>query len=63
MAVKVNFNEAAAQTHTALIRNERLMNKSLLRLSTGMRILNASDDSAGMFISDMLSTVAKGYDQ
>lgn len=63
MAVKINFNEAAAQTHTALIRNERLMNKSLLRLSTGVRILNASDDSAGMFIADMLSTIAKGYDQ
>jgi len=63
MAVKINFNEAAAQTHTALIRNERAMNKSLLRLSTGVRILNAADDSAGLFIADMLSTVAKAYDQ
>ncbi len=63
MAVKINFNEAAAQTHTALVRNERLMNKSLLRLSTGMRILNAADDSAGLFIADMLGTVAKAYDQ
>ncbi|MGC9017332.1 MAG: flagellin, partial [Caldimicrobium sp.] len=63
MAVKINFNEAAAQTHTALIQNERAMNKSLLRLSTGMRILNAADDSAGLFIADMLGTVAKAYDQ
>lgn len=63
MAVKVNFNEAAAQTHTALLRNERAMNKSLLRLSTGMRILNAADDSAGLFIADMLGTVAKAYEQ
>ena len=63
MAVKINFNEAAAQTHSALIRNERAMNKSLLRLSTGVRILNAADDSAGLFIADMLSTVAKAYDQ
>ncbi|WP_022855030.1 flagellin [Thermodesulfobacterium thermophilum] len=63
MAVKINFNEAAAQTHTALLRNERAMNKSLLRLSTGVRILNAADDSAGLFIADMLGTVAKGYDQ
>jgi flagellin len=39
------------------------MNKSLLRLSTGMRILNAADDSAGLFIADMLGTVAKAYDQ
>ncbi len=63
MAVKINFNEAAAQTHTALIRNERLMNKSLLRLSTGVRILNASDDSAGLFIADMLGTVAAALEQ
>jgi flagellin len=63
MAVKINFNEAAAQTHTSLVRNERAMNKSLLRLSTGVRILNAADDSAGMFIADMLNTVAKAYDQ
>jgi len=63
MAVKINFNEAAAQTHTALVRNERAMNKSLLRLSTGVRILNAADDSAGLFIADMLGTVARAYEQ
>ncbi|WP_028841844.1 flagellin [Thermodesulfobacterium hveragerdense] len=63
MAVRINFNEGAAQTHTALLRNERSLNKSLLRLSTGNRILNAADDSAGLFIADMLGTVAKGYEQ
>ena len=63
MAVKINFNEASAQTHTSLVRNERAMTKSLLRLSTGTRILNAADDSAGLFIADMLSTVAKAYEQ
>jgi len=63
MAVKINFNEAAAKTHTALIQNERAMNKSLLRLSTGMRILSAADDSAGLFIADMLGTVAAALDQ
>jgi flagellin len=63
MAVKINFNQASAQTHTSLVRNERAMMKSLLRLSTGTRILNAADDSAGLFIADMLSTVAKAYEQ
>jgi len=63
MAVKINFNEAAAKTHTALIQNERAMNKSLLRLSTGVRILSAADDSAGLFIADMLGTVAAALDQ
>ena len=63
MAVKINFNEAAAKTHTALIINERAMNKSLLRLSTGYRILSAADDSAGLYIADMLGTVASALDQ
>ena len=63
MAVKINFNQASAQTHTSLVKNERAMMKSLLRLSTGTRILNAADDSAGLFIADMLSTVAKAYEQ
>ncbi|NPA39538.1 MAG: flagellin [Thermodesulfobacteria bacterium] len=63
MALRINFNDAAAVTHTALVRNERALNKSLLRLSTGLRILSAADDSAGLFISDMLDTVAKAYDQ
>jgi flagellin len=63
MAVKINFNEAAVKTHTALIQNERVMGKSLLRLSTGYRILNAADDSAGLFIADMLGTVAAALEQ
>ena len=63
MAVKINFNAEAAKTHTALIQNERAMGKSLLRLSTGYRILNAADDSAGLFIADMLGTVAAALDQ
>ncbi len=63
MAVKINFNEAAAKTHTALIMNERAMTKCLLRLSTGVRILSAADDAAGLFISDMLAVVASAYDQ
>lgn len=63
MAVRINFNEAAAKTHTALIMNERAMTKCLLRLSTGVRILSAADDAAGLFISDMLAVVASAYDQ
>ena len=63
MAVKINFNAEAAKTHTALIYNERLMGKSLLRLSTGVRILNASDDAAGLYIADMLGTVAAALEQ
>ncbi len=63
MALRINFNYEAAVTHTALKTNERLMNKSLLRLSTGLRILNAADDSAGQFIADQLAIVSAGLEQ
>lgn len=63
MALRINFNFEAAATHTALITNERDMNKSLLRLSTGLRILNAADDSAGLFIADQLMIVASGLEE
>ncbi len=63
MALRINFNYSAAVTHTALRQNERLMNKSLLRLSTGLRILNAADDSAGLFIADQLALVSAGLEQ
>lgn len=63
MALKINFNAEAAVTHTALLRNERAMNKSLLRISTGNRILSAADDAAGLFIADQLNVVAAALDQ
>lgn len=63
MALRVNFNFEAAATHTAILRNERDMNKSLLRLSTGLRILNAADDSAGLFIADQLMIVGSGLEE
>ncbi|MFN3975819.1 MAG: flagellin [Aquificaceae bacterium] len=63
MALRVNFNFEAAATHTAIVKNERDMNKSLLRLSTGLRILNAADDSAGLFIADQLSIVGSGLEE
>ncbi len=63
MALRINFNYESAATHTALKANERFMNQSLLRLSTGLRILSAQDDAAGLFIADQLSVVAAGLYQ
>ncbi len=63
MALRINFNYESAATHTALKVNERFMNQSLLRLSTGLRILSAQDDAAGLFIADQLSVVAAGLYQ
>jgi flagellin len=61
--MRVNFNYEASSTHTAYLINQREMGKSLLRLSTGMRILEASDDAAGLFIADQLSIVATGLQE
>ncbi len=63
MALRINFNFEGAATHTAILSNEREMNKSLLRLSTGLRILNAADDSAGLFIADQLMVVGSGLEE
>jgi flagellin len=63
MALRINFNAEAAVTHTALLRNERAMSKSLLRISTGNRILSAADDAAGLFIADQLAVVGAALDQ
>jgi len=63
MALRVNFNAEATVTHTALLQNERAMNKSLLRISTGNRILSAADDAAGLFIADQLSVVGAALEQ
>jgi flagellin len=61
--MRVNFNYEASSTHTAYLVNRREIGKSLLRLSTGMRILEASDDAAGLFIADQLSIVATGLQE
>lgn len=61
--MRVNFNYEASSTHTAYLVNQREMGKSLLRLSTGMRILEAADDAAGLFIADQLSVVATGLQE
>jgi flagellin len=61
--MRVNFNYEGTSTHTAYLTNQREMGKSLLRLSTGMRILEASDDAAGLFITDQLSVVATGLQE
>ncbi len=61
MALRINFNYEAAVTQTSLSSNAIAISKSLLRLSTGIRVLNAYDDAAAISISNQLSLVAIGY--
>jgi flagellin len=57
---RINHNVSAMITGNALRINERSVAKSLERLSTGLRINRASDDAAGLSVSEQLRTQVGG---
>jgi flagellin len=59
MAV-INTNIAAMRTTNALMRNERDMNVTMERLSTGKSINSAKDDAAGLAVSSRMTAQIKG---
>ena len=61
MAV-VNTNVNASIAQNALAKNERSMNTSMERLSTGQRINAASDDAAGLAIASRMTSQIKGLE-
>lgn len=63
MALKINTNIAALNAHRSMIKNDSLLGESLERLSTGLRINKAADDSSGMAIADSLRAQALGIGQ
>ena len=54
MALRINTNVASLYTHKNMILNDSKLTTSLERLSSGLRINKAADDSSGMAISDTL---------
>jgi len=58
----INTNVAATLTTHALSRNERALNQSMERLSTGLRINSAADDAAGLAISSTMTSQIRGLD-
>jgi flagellin len=58
----INTNVAATLTANALSKNERALNQSLERLSTGLRINSAADDAAGLAISSTMTSQIRGLD-
>jgi flagellin len=54
MALRINTNVAALEALRNLGVSDRAQNKSLERLSTGLRINSASDDPSGLVISEQL---------
>ncbi|MBN1601465.1 MAG: flagellin [Chitinispirillaceae bacterium] len=57
---RINHNVPAMITGNSLRNVDRSLQKSLERLSTGMRINRASDDAAGLSVSEQLRTQVRG---
>ena len=61
--MRINHNISSLTSQGALFRVQREMSKSLEKLSTGLRINRASDDAAGLGVSENLRTQVRGIGQ
>lgn len=59
----INHNMAALNTYNRLSANETASQKSLEKLSSGLRINRAGDDAAGLAISEKMRGQIRGLDQ
>lgn len=58
--MRINHNINAMITQTALSTSQKGLGESLEKLSTGLRINRASDDAAGLSVSEQLRTQVRG---
>ena len=63
MGFRINTNIAAMNAHTSAMMNNRSMDSSLSKLSSGLRINTAADDASGMSIADSLRSQASSLGQ
>ncbi|MBW2646891.1 MAG: flagellin, partial [Deltaproteobacteria bacterium] len=63
MALTINTNIASLNAQRNLGRTQSLLNKSLQRLSSGLRINSAKDDAAGLAISSRMTSQIRGLNQ
>jgi len=63
MALSINTNIASQNAQKNVTRTQNALNKSLERLSSGLRINSAKDDAAGMAISNRFTAQIRGLDQ
>ena len=63
MAVTINSNLAALNARKNLEVSQNNLATSIARLSSGMRITRASDDAAGLAISEKLNAQVRGFAQ
>lgn len=60
MGLRINTNVAALNATRVLNRSTSSLNRSLERLSSGLRINRASDDAAGLAIAEGFSSMIRG---
>jgi flagellin len=58
--MRINHNVSAMITQTSLQNADKSMSKSLEKLSTGLRVNRASDDAAGLAVSERLRAQVTG---
>lgn len=63
MGLRINTNVSAIQSHRLLQTNDSQLAKSLQKLSSGLRVNSASDDAAGLAISEKFRGQIKGLGQ
>jgi len=63
MGFRINTNIGAMDAHRNSVQNNRALDKSLQRLSSGLRINTAADDASGMAIANQLKSQASGLGQ
>lgn len=61
--MRINHNIAALNAYRQLSANQALGNKSLEKLSSGLRINRAGDDAAGLAISEKMRGQIRGLEQ
>lgn len=63
MGFRINTNTAALTAHTSATMNNRSLDNSLAKLSSGLRINKAADDASGLAIADSLRSQASSLAQ
>ena len=63
MGFRINTNIGAMNAHNYATMNNKELDTSLTRLSSGLRINKAADDASGMVIADSLRAQSKGLGQ
>ncbi|MBM3260054.1 MAG: flagellin [Candidatus Sericytochromatia bacterium] len=60
MGLRINTNIVALNSHRVLTANDNALGKSLVRLSSGLRINSAADDAAGLAIAEKFRAQVNG---